>query len=81
MHTRAEEPALTAEEEMERARIRESHFKRRWFVGVGGMGNRKGLRRQHSPGTDTTNTTSSSSFSEVGVAEALRTKLLGERSR
>ena len=82
MHTRAEEPALTPEEEMARARIRQSYGPKRWFVGIGGMGNLKG-RRQPSPSSLTNTTTDSDSDNRpppIGAAEALRRKLLGERS-
>lgn len=79
MHTRAEEAALTAEEEMKRARIRESHFAKRWFVGIGGMGNRRSMRHQNSPG-NLTSSTASSSYSDIGAAEVLKQKLLGKRS-
>lgn len=76
MHTRVEEAPLTAEEEMKRARIRESHIAQRRHIGIGGMGNRKGMRRQDSPGNLTTSTTTSSSSSHIGAAEVLKNKLL-----
>ena len=79
MHTPTEEAALTAEEETKRARIRESHFAQRWFVGIGGMGNRRGMRRHNMPGNLTSMSTSSS-HSHIGAAEALKQKLLGKRS-
>lgn len=83
MHRRTEEATLTHEEETARARIRESHIAKRWFVGIGGAGNFRGNRRQHSPSSDLTNTSSSSGYSttSIGAAEVLRRKLLGERSR
>ena len=83
MHSRREEASLTQEEESARARIRESRFARRWFVGIGGAGNLRGNRRQHSPGSDLTNTTSNSEYStaSIGAAEFLKRKILGERSR
>ena len=83
MHSRTEEASLTLEEESARARIRESHFARRWFVGIGGAGNLRGNRHQHSPGSELTNTTSSTEYSttSIGAAEVLRRKLFGGRSR
>ena len=83
MHSRREGASLTQEEESARARIRQSHFAKRWFVGIGGAGNFRGNQHRHSPGSDFTNTTSSSGYSttSIGVAEVLRRKLLGERSR
>ena len=85
MHSQAEEASLTQDEELTRARIRESHFAKRWFVGIGGAGNLRGSRRQHSPSSDVTNTTSSSDYSgkptDIGTAEVLRRKLLSVRSR
>ena len=77
MHTRAEEAALTVEEEMKRARIRESHFAKRWFVGIGGMGNRRCIRRQNPSGNLTS---TSSNCSHIGAAEVLKNKLLNKRS-
>ena len=76
MHTRAQEAALTAEEEIKRARIRESHLAKRWFVGIGGMGNRRSIHRQNSPG-NTMTTSTSSTCSHIGAAELLKKKLLG----
>lgn len=82
MHTRAEEAALSAEEELMRAKILEEHFAKRWFVGIGGKGNRRDLRPEHSPKSHLSNTiTSSHQTSHLGAAEALKRKLLGSRSR
>ena len=79
MHTRAEEAKLTDQEIIKRARIRESQFPKRWFVGIGGMGNRRSMDPQNSPGAGMSATTNSS-ITDIGVAEALKKKLLGKRS-
>ncbi|KAL8795978.1 MAG: hypothetical protein Q9195_001554 [Heterodermia aff. obscurata] len=68
MHTRAEEAALSAEEEAKRAKIREAHLAQRWFVGIGGMGNRRGMGHQNSLHT-LTSTSTGSSLSHIGAAE------------
>lgn len=83
MHTRGEVAALTDEEELARVRARNSHGPMRWFVGIGGMGNKRS-RRQDSHDSDLTRTTSSSQYSTqalpYGAAEVMRRKLLGDRA-
>ena len=85
MHTRAEEASLTPEEEVARARIRQSHFAKRWFVGIGGMGNMRSSRRQQSPSSDYSDFIKTAEQANrpahIGAAEALKRKLLGDRSR
>lgn len=62
---------------------RESHFPSRWFIGIGGLGNRRS-RRQHSPSSDMSATTVTSEYSSqalpLGAADVMRRKILGERS-
>ena len=79
MHSRAEEAALSPEEQIVQARIRQSHFPRRYFVGVGGMGNRRGALRQDTDLARSSTTTSGQSH--LGAAEALKRKLLGLGNR
>lgn len=83
MHTREQAAALTEEEELARARVRSSHGPMRWFVGIGGIGNKR-TRAQDDPDNHNTRTTNNSEFSTqalpYGAAEIMRRKLLGERA-
>ena len=53
---------LTADEELARSRTRDSRLPLRWFVGIGGMGNRT-RRRYGSPNSSLTSSTGSSEYS------------------
>ncbi|KAL8824218.1 MAG: hypothetical protein Q9191_005211 [Dirinaria sp. TL-2023a] len=86
MHTRAQEAALTQEEELARAKVRTSHGPMRWFVGIGGVGNKR-TRRQDGLDNDNTRNprnTNTSEFSTqalpYGAAEIMRRKLLRGRA-
>ena len=74
---------MTEEEEMARARARNTHHPMRWFVGIGGIGNRR-MRRQQSPSSDfsgiTANTEYSTQALPYGAADIMRRKMLGNRS-
>ena len=68
---------LSAEEELARSRVRESHSPLRWFVGIGGMGNRT-RKRYESPSSSMTCSTSSQYSGQalpLGAAEILKRKM------
>lgn len=76
-------PTLTGDEELAHSKVREMHFRSRWFIRIGGLGNRR-ARRQHSPSSDMSATTVTSENSSqalpLGAADVMRQKILGERS-
>lgn len=76
-------PTLTEEKELSHAKVRELRFPSRWFIGIGGLGNRR-ARRQYSPSSDMSATTVTSGYSSQalphGAADVMRRKILGERS-
>ena len=84
MHTRGQEAALTEIEEEARAKARDTHLPRRWFVGIGGMGNKR-TRRQQSPSSDFSGTATNTEYSTealpYGAADIMRRKMLGSRSK
>lgn len=84
VHFEAEEPSVNEDlSQLKGGRLRESYFPSRWFNGIGGFGNRK-IHRQRSSTSDTSSTTVNSEYGThplpVGVADAMRRKILGERS-
>lgn len=83
MHTRAEEAALTEAEEEARARARDRQPPRlRWFVGIGGVGNRRTLGQQ-SPSSGFSGTTGGTYSAEAlpyGAADIMRRKMFGDRT-
>lgn len=81
MHTRGEEAALTEAEEEARARDRQPP-RLRWFVGIGGVGNRR-TRRQESPSSGFSGTTGGPYSAEAlpyGAADIMRRKMFGGRA-
>ncbi|KAI4215070.1 MAG: hypothetical protein LQ351_002385 [Letrouitia transgressa] len=78
-------PALTTEEELAQSKVGDRHSPSRGFFGIGGKGNRR-ARRQQSPSSDTTNADSgyasqhSGQAVDLGAAEFMRRKMLGDRS-
>lgn len=76
-------PTLTEEEELSHAKARELPFPSRWFIGIGGLGNRR-VRRRHSPSSNMSATTVTPEYSNqalpLGAADVMRRKILGERS-
>lgn len=82
MRPGSEELALRDEEELARARFRASHYPSRGFVGIGGHGNWRGCRLK-SPSSDMPLSSSSEYSTQplpLGAADAIKRKLLGERS-
>ena len=77
IHPISEIPSLTVEEEQARTKIRESNSPLSWFVGIGGLGNRR--RTRHGAKRESIREESDSDFSEkalpVGMAEMLRVRL------
>ncbi|MCJ1470905.1 hypothetical protein MMC07_009553 [Pseudocyphellaria aurata] len=61
-HTASKTPTFTEAEELSHAKVRELTFPSRWFIGIGGLGNR-GVRRRHSPSSDMSATTVTSEYS------------------
>ncbi len=82
MHPGSEEPILREEEDLARAKARASHYPSRWFVGIGGLGNWRGCRL-NSPSNDMSSSSNSEYSTQplpLGAADAIKRKLLGERS-
>lgn len=83
LHNASKTPTLTEEEELSHGKVRELHFPSRWFIGIGGLRNRR-ARRQHSSSSDMSATTMTSEYSTqalpLGAADIIRRKILGERS-
>ncbi|KAL8868444.1 MAG: hypothetical protein Q9174_004989 [Haloplaca sp. 1 TL-2023] len=74
------------EEDLARANVHEKVSPSRGFLGIGGLGNRRG-QRQASPASE--NSTADSGYdsnhniptTHIGAAEMMRRKMLGEKSR
>ena len=82
MHHGSEVQNMREDDELARARIRASQYPSRWFVGIGGFGNYRGCRLK-SPSSDmslSSNSEYSTQPLPVGAADALKRKLLGDRS-
>ena len=69
--------SLTAEEEVSRAKVRDSHFRLAWFVGIGGIGNR--IRNRQEITKESLEEESESEYSEkalpMGAAEIIKTRM------
>ena len=82
MHQSSEAQNVREEEDLARTRIRASQYPLRWFVGIGGSSNYRG-RRLKSPSSDMSLSSTSEYSTQplpVGAADALKRKLLGDRS-
>jgi hypothetical protein len=84
MRQGSEELALREREEEDhaRARVRASQYPSRGFVGIGGLGNWRGCRLK-SPSSDmslSSNSEYSTQPLPLGAADAIKRKLLGEKS-
>lgn len=81
-HNASKTSTLTEEDELSHAKGRELHFTSRWFIGIGGLRNRR-VPRHHSPSSDMSATTVTSEYSNqalpLGAADIMRRKILGER--
>ncbi|MCJ1227040.1 hypothetical protein MMC12_003695 [Toensbergia leucococca] len=77
LRTISEASALTAEEQLSRARARDSAFPMNWTVGIGGVGNRRG-RIQQQPrcsGSSAADSVYSGQALRLGMAEIIRRKI------
>ena len=76
------EGTIREHEELARARVRTPQYPSRWFVRIGGLGNRRGCRLK-SPSSDmslASNSEYSTQPLPLGAADVIKRKLLGERS-